>query len=100
MYDSLMPISGAVLAGAGAAALEALAAEGADAGAEPELGDCCEQAAQAQATAAARISVVRGMEHSRGWKTRMMHRSRRFCRSRGRLRRIPCHDGIEASPPR
>jgi len=39
----------------------ALAAEAAAAGAE-ELGDCCEHAAQAQATAAARISGVRGMD--------------------------------------
>jgi hypothetical protein len=58
-----MPMSGAVLAGAGAAAVEALPAEEAEAGAE-ELGDCCEQAAQAQATTAARINVMRGMERS------------------------------------
>jgi len=63
MYDRLMPISGAVLAGAGAgaAAVVDLAAEAADAGAEPEVGDCCEHAAQAQAMAMARINGVRGM---------------------------------------
>jgi hypothetical protein len=49
-----MPLSGAVLAGAGAEA----------------LGDCCEQAAQAQATAAARISVGRGMARSGAGKSR------------------------------
>jgi len=56
-----------VLAGAGVAAVVALAAEAAVAGAE-ELGDCCEHAAQAQATAAARINGVRGMDFSRSAK--------------------------------
>jgi hypothetical protein len=65
MYARLMPLSGAVLAGAGDAAVVALAAVPAGAGAEA-LGDCCEQAVQAQATAAARISVVRGMGISGG----------------------------------
>jgi hypothetical protein len=65
MYDRLMPISGAVLAGAGVATLATFAAEAAGAGDELLLGDCCEQAAQAQATVAANISVVRGMGFSR-----------------------------------
>jgi len=65
-----------VLAGAGAATVAAVAMEVAGADAEPVLGDCCEQAPHAQATAAARIIVVRGMKVSRGWKTRMMHCSR------------------------
>jgi hypothetical protein len=57
-----MPMSGAVLSGAGTAAVVAFA--GAAAGAELVVGDCCEHAAQAQAMAAVRINVVRGMERS------------------------------------
>jgi hypothetical protein len=69
-----MPRSGAVLAGAGVAVVVGLAAEAAGAGAE-ELGDCCEHAAQAQATAAARISVERGMGYFPVGKARMMHQT-------------------------
>jgi len=74
-----MPGSGAVLAGAGVAAVAILAAEVVDAGEGPVLAGCCEQAAQAQAMAAASINGVRGMEVSRDWKARMMHGSRTFC---------------------
>src|SRR5690348_12071293 len=82
MYDRLMPRSGAVLAGAGITAVAALAAEAADAVAELPLGDCCEQAVQAQATAAARINVVRCMREVRCGKIPMMHQTGRTFRCR------------------
>ncbi|HEX5353964.1 MAG TPA: hypothetical protein VFW60_07775 [Rhodanobacteraceae bacterium] len=48
--------------------MAAVAAGAEVAGAELVVGDCCEQAAHAQATAAARINVVRGMEGSEAGK--------------------------------
>ena len=57
-----MPMSGAVLAGAGVAVVVAPAAEPSGAtGAEPAEGECCEQAVQAQAMAVASNQEVRIM---------------------------------------
>ena len=82
MYDRSMPMSDAVLAGAGVEAVAALAAEAADAVAEFPSGDCCEQAVQAQATAAASNQVVRGMGEVRCGKIPMMHQIRPTFRCR------------------
>jgi hypothetical protein len=70
-----MPGFGAVLAAIGLARSALPAEAGVADVARGVDGDCCEHAAQAQAMAAVRIRVVRGMEGSRYWKARMMHRS-------------------------